>query len=59
MKDFKFLLDVLEVHCRYCLVGLFMNSWFETGCLEFYFEFISVYLGWVIESKENMSKEID
>ena len=52
MKDFKFVLDVLEVHCRSCLIGLFMNSLVETGCLEFYFECISVYLGWVIESRK-------
>ena len=38
----KFLIGVLEVHYKSCLVGVLMISWDESDFLEFYFEFLSV-----------------
>ena len=53
VEGFKFLLGVLEVHCRSCVIGFMMSSCYEIDCLEYCFEFISFYLGLLIESKEN------
>lgn len=42
------LIGVLEVHCRSCIVVIFMIYWGEGGFLECFCEYISVYLGWKI-----------